>query len=501
MLERYCDIIVIGTEIPGLVTAAFLARRGLSVQVIETNPYHAHSKLPDPTCLTHLNSKLLRSILGRLNVPESNIQSFLGTDESYLQVIFKKHRIDVQSQTAQYLEELDREFPEQTKWWQDFLESMSKFRHQYDLQELLNKVMPDSWSEKRQLKKFIAEQSFNDKYTLTNEDLPQTMKAFLEAQRLLSMQNLWENPYKFLIAEHFNPNDGAVFALRNGNRQLTDMLIERITHHQGTYRQKAHLQSLLYRNGIIEGITLAEEQGQILSKYVIWNDRLDNLKEYLPKKWRFRSLIKQCSQEQKPVYNWFSTRFNVPTAHIPEPLQSNTIVIGDESKPLIGSNFIYLQCDPNRHGGAESTLQAHFLLPSEALAWTPEQFEPYFDSIKSELEWLMPFSRNCLELTFPQESIVTDPNMLLPSSDDDFNIFIDSATKHPLYAVESQDVLDLFHYSYKTPAPNFYLSHPSVYANLGIESSLLLGLKITDLVWQEVEKVKKRAMKAERRIA
>ncbi len=91
--------------------------------------------------------------------------------------------------------------------------------------------------------------------------------------------------------------------------------------------------------------------------------------------------------------------------------------------------------------------------------------------------------------------------MLLPSSDDDFNIFIDSATKHPLYAVESQDVLDLFHYSYKTPAPNFYLSHPSVYANLGIESSLLLGLKITDLVWQEVEKVKKRAMKDERRIA
>ena len=37
MLEKYCDILVVGTELPGLVSAAFLARRGLSVQILDTN--------------------------------------------------------------------------------------------------------------------------------------------------------------------------------------------------------------------------------------------------------------------------------------------------------------------------------------------------------------------------------------------------------------------------------------------------------------------------------
>jgi hypothetical protein len=59
-----------------------------------------------------VHSKLLRSILGRLNVPEVTIQSFLK-QESNLQVIFPKHRIDVFANPLTYSEEIDREFSAQ----------------------------------------------------------------------------------------------------------------------------------------------------------------------------------------------------------------------------------------------------------------------------------------------------------------------------------------------------------------------------------------------------
>ncbi len=78
MLERYCDALIIGTDISGLITAAFLARRGLTVQVLDLDPYAGNEREPDPFCVAHLHSKLLRSILGRLNVPENDIQ-FLST--------------------------------------------------------------------------------------------------------------------------------------------------------------------------------------------------------------------------------------------------------------------------------------------------------------------------------------------------------------------------------------------------------------------------------------
>src|SRR5689334_20764934 len=110
MLEKFCDILVIGTELPGLITGAFLARRGLSVQVVGADFYSDHPQMPDPLCLTHMRSRLLKSILGRLNVPENSIQHFLSR-ETQLQVIFPDRRIDVLSNPMGFSEEIEREFP------------------------------------------------------------------------------------------------------------------------------------------------------------------------------------------------------------------------------------------------------------------------------------------------------------------------------------------------------------------------------------------------------
>ncbi|MBU0506917.1 hypothetical protein KJ708_13090, partial [bacterium] len=128
MLEKYCDILIIGDHLPGLVTAAFLARRGLSVQVIDTDLFSKHPKKPDPVCLTNIHSNLLRSILGRLNVPEVTIQSVLNQDAT-LQYVYPKSRIDIFHNPMDYFDEVEREFKDNFKEIKRFYEKQSKLRH------------------------------------------------------------------------------------------------------------------------------------------------------------------------------------------------------------------------------------------------------------------------------------------------------------------------------------------------------------------------------------
>src|SRR5687768_8043397 len=138
MIERYCDALIIGTELPGLITAAFLARRGLTVHVIDLGPFDSLSS-SDPFCVAHLHSRLLRSILGRLNVPENDINYLSGTD-SPLQVIFPEKRIDISPNPITFYEELEREFPRHFEEIKLFYENLSHIKHRIETKHFYSQM-------------------------------------------------------------------------------------------------------------------------------------------------------------------------------------------------------------------------------------------------------------------------------------------------------------------------------------------------------------------------
>jgi hypothetical protein len=113
----------------------------------------------------------------------------------------------------------------------------------------------------------------------------------------------------------------------------------------------------------------------------------------------------------------------------------------------------------------------------------------------------MPFAAKNIEIAFPVAQAATATDTLFPMSQDDFACFQAQARLHPIYEANARSFLDLFAVNYKTNVPNFFISASDVFWGLGSESKLVPGLKITDAIWGEVEKVKKRAMKSERRIA
>lgn len=499
MLERYCDALIIGTELSGLITAAFLARRGLTVHVLDLDPYAKDDREPDPFCVAHLHSKLLRSILGRLNIPENDIQFLSGTD-SPLQIIFPKKRIEISSNPVAFYEELEREFPEKHENIKLFYESLARIKHQVEAQQLYSLILPTSFREKRQLMKFVKSHGLDDRLSDLglSIDSDETLKSFIMAQLKLITYSHTDSPFAFQVAELLNPSEGEIFSIKGGHQYLKKLFLDRIEHHEGAYRPDAKIEKLLFRDGIFEGAQLSGIEGIILARYVIWNTHLKRLPDYLPSLFRFRKLRHQI-HKIKPKLHWFTAYFDVPQEYIPAPMRENMLVIEDPNKDLQGTNFLYIQRQKKDSGFAR--LSVSYLLSPDSLNAEEESFQPIHQEIAEILNKLIPFANSKLVFSFPNSTNKRDEETLFPLKDNDFEIFKQTATQHPIYQLNVRSFTDLFPFGYKTPAPNLFLTAPEILGGLGYEGKFMLGLKVTDLIWSDVEKEKKRAMKLERRIA
>ncbi|MBX7149228.1 hypothetical protein K1X76_09075 [bacterium] len=495
MLERYCDALVIGTELSGLITAAFLARRGLTVHVLNPNPFHDTENLSDPYPVTNLHSKLLRSILGRLNIPDVDIQA-LSQKLSPLQLIYPDKRIDISSNPLTYYEELEREFPDDYDNLKPFLEKLSQYKHQIDVQDLYNTAHPQGFMERRRFAKFVKMSTLH--YTLNDIDAPSqnsVLGNFLDAQLNLILPHRNNPVFAFQMADLLNPSDGEILSMQGGQNALKKLFIERIQHHEGAYRPDAKIEKLLYKNGIFEGATLAGSDGTILSRYVIWNTQIEKLLPYLPSLFRFRK-IRKFAKSLKPKAYWHTCFFEVPTELLPPPMHNNLLILNGTN--MIGIDYLYVQL---KRKSDFTTIAVNYLLDKSQMEADFEFFNELHDNIMKKLWDLIPFSESKLNLTFPLMSKKEDEDTLFPMKENDFEIFKQQALMHPVFETNHKNFTDLFPLDYKTPSPNFLLTAPEILGHFGFEAKFMLGLNVTDLIWADVEKEKKRAMKLEQRIA
>lgn len=500
MTERYCDALIIGTDIPGLIAAAFLARRGLGVQVIDPSPYTQSEFKPDPYPVGHLHSKLLRSILGRLNVSEAEIQSLSPHDDP-LQIIFNNKRIDISPNPALFYDEIDREFPEDKEAIKQFYERLTHAKHEIEIQHLYDLFLPNTFMERRQLNKFVRQHQLEESADKIQQGLRPDiyLSSFFQTQlRLLLQTHKTRGEFAFNVAELLNPNEGEILFLCGGQNRLKKIFLERIRHHEGSVREEAHLERLLYKNGIFEGAQLTGSQGQSLARYVIWNTDLERLLEYLPSQFRYRK-IRRAVRHMKPKFHWFTAYFQVPRRFIPPPMKSQVILVDDPGKALCGSNYVYLQLLDDKNG--LQVIAANYLLEPKALEADEESFTPIHDKISRQIGRILPFANNQLELIFPLGQAPQQKDTLFPLKENDFEVFKHGAKIHPVYEIKGHSFMELFPLSFKTPSPNFFLTSQQILSAMGYEGKFMLGLQVTDLIWQDVEKEKKRAMKLEKRIA
>lgn len=497
MLERYCDALVIGTDIPGLITAAFLARRGLTVKVLDLNLYQDHPHLPDPRVISCLHSKYLRSIIGRLNVSESTIYKFNNRNQP-LQILFQKHRLDICSQVAEFYQELRREFGGDFDKIKSFYDHLAQLKHTVSFRELIHDLLVQGFFNRRKATINQRKHNLDDQFKNFDSYFDPKVKAFIRAQQSLLLGQQNDQPFLYQLAELLNPNDGEVLSVMAGQNEFVEILADRIEHHEGGFRRKVSLEKLLYSGGIFEGAKIAQAQSKLLARYVVWNTNLDGLPHFLPKAFRFGRLKKAILNRKKKAH-WFGFEIQLDNQLVPEPLQENSLFVVDEKKPLLDSNFFYVQ---KKVLGAKASLKINYLMAPEGLEKDNDFFQTIHEKILDNLGDFFPFAREHFKIVFPLKKQPEDADepTLFPLKEDDFAIFKHVARQNPIFAKKARHFIDLFPISYQTPAPNFFLTSQEIMASLGFEAQVHLGLLVTDQIWEDVEKAKKKAMKAGRRM-
>ncbi|MCB1214645.1 MAG: FAD-dependent monooxygenase, partial [Deltaproteobacteria bacterium] len=112
MSEKYSDVLIVGSDLAGLIAGAFLAKRGLLVTVVFQEKELISPKANiGPNLISALESRLFKSILGRLSLMEHELKILRKLTVPY-QIVMPEHRLDLYSDREKLAQELKREFPE-----------------------------------------------------------------------------------------------------------------------------------------------------------------------------------------------------------------------------------------------------------------------------------------------------------------------------------------------------------------------------------------------------
>ncbi len=506
MSEKFCDILIVGCEIPGLIAGAFLAKRGLSVMVLNLDQdVSIHKKNIQPNLISHLDSRLFKSVLGRLSIADSEL-GIVHRYETPYQVVLPRHRIDVTTARDRFHRELKREFPEQADELRSFYLNLDDLDASLDNDTLQDLILPKGLLQRFRFSKFIRKNSLD--LTLENWisslNLHQDINAFIDGQiRLLSNLHT-DKPFSYPLAKLLaNPNS-VLFDIKGGMGQLKKLFLNKIESYSGKIKNEVQLDQVMIEKRTIKGVKLGGFEGMIGCRFLLWNKPGQELSPWLPNnfisRWQIRKL-----ERFKPEFARFSIQYEVDADVIPVGMKGNVLYILDPTRPLLGSNFLHLHFyypTETEHSEAEKkrSLIVTYLLENDALKHADDWFEPLHQKITAHLHKLMPFSEGKIRLTFPKPEAPPSGELLFPLEESDFEIFRHNAAANPIYRVQSHGFQDLFPFSYRTYYKNIILTGPEILASLGFEGSFLLGLKTTDLIWQSFEKGRRKAIK-QRRIA
>ncbi len=503
MSEKFCDILIVGCEIPGLIAGAFLAKRGLSVMVLNSERDVAiEKKNIQPNLISHLDSRLFKTILGRLSITDSEL-GVINRFETPYQVVLPKHRLDVTVSRERFSRELKREFPHENEAILSFYQSLDQIDNTLDDQKLQELLLPRGLIERFRLAKFVRENRLDLTLTdwLETLNLSGDIRAFIDAQIKFLSHLHSDKPFSYPLAKLLANHNSVLFDIKGGIGQLKKIFLNKIESFSGKIKNEVNIENILIEKRKAKGVKLGGFEGMIACRYLLWNQASAQIEPWLPKNF-FSQWVLRNLKKVKPKFSRFSIEYEIDPEVIPVGMKSNILFVNDPSKPLIGSNFLHLHfyypADEVPQG--KRHLIVTYLLENECLTRPEEWFSPLHEEITQRLHQLMPFSEGKISLQFPKSDPVPSGELLFPLEDPDFEVFRTNAAANPIYEVQPRAFRDLFPFSFRTLYKNLLLTGPEILASLGFEGSFLLGLKTTDLIWKDFEKGKRKAVK-QRRVA
>ncbi len=468
MSLNFCDLLVLGSDLSGVIAATLLAKRGMNVLLLDDEEETERN----PNLATGLETRAFKSLLSKLMISESRIQ-VLQENKIACQMILPRHRIDLPPSHDLLLKEIAREFPGEREIFQEFLQEVEALREKI-LDPLLGFLPLIGRKETRLFHKWVKEIPDEKVIALWEKFSPEFQGFCRIFLRFLSRGPLME-PLTLQLVLYFSPENATTFTIRGGARELKSLFFERLDYFGGLIHPMAGDEfEILAKGREIRGVKLNRYSHPTRCRYLLGNLNLQSFYHHLPQNlWSF--WVKRKIREVPATEAEHLVQFEVEREALPGPMKENLAIVQDPTAPLTGLNYLELNVTPVGKG-EQALLSVSYRYPPSG---NPPLYEEIHREIEGRLKRLIPFSSPRMVFPLPGEE-----GSLFPETGE-FPLFMKRALKKRVYPST------LFPRPVTTPFKNGFLLGPNILEPLGMEGKLLSALKGVELIWEREARLKK----------
>lgn len=482
------DVIVLGGQLGGALSAALLAKRGYKVLLIEHDglghgyeydgfllpfapfvspPYKGLAAVEEAFTELGLNTALQRTL--KPHAPE-------------LQVILPDHRLDLSGDEARRLAELRREYGAAAEPSNAAMKALSSAHEATDgffrqPMELPPDGFMETWGLKSLIKKAPQVQA-------PLPDLPEDgpTRALLELRPFITYLDEPEHPLATaralsqVVAQPSKYPNG-----REGFRELLTRKLQDLGGDLLTQENSRHFiaEELAFDGDKVVGIKLVQSENVYRATTFVAATDAGALRRLVPDKKKHRKLVDLLDLSVVRRF-LFTLNWVVPVDALPRGMGELLLVPSDDED--LGTVLIQVQTAKRVAGKPEDDSLRVVCAGAFVPASTRELGEPHLrglaDRLGAKLEVLMPFTRKSAKaVSAPYlDASSMRGSRLLP---------------HPLYAFEPgvERLLGIEGLSQRTGTKNLFLASREVLPGLGLEGEFLAGMRAARLVQESAKKL------------
>jgi hypothetical protein len=475
MSLNFCDLLVLGSDLSGVIAATLLAKRGMNVLVIDDDEDSDRFS----SMATGLDTRAFKSLVSKLMIPESRIQ-MVQENKVACQVILPKHRIDLAPSKDFLFKEIDREFPKERELFSDLIAEVTSVREN-TIDSLFSFLPVSNRKESKEFTRWVQELP-DQKIREIWEKLSPTLQTFLKLQLRFMARGPLVEPLTLQLILYLSPENCTTFSIKGGVRELKKIFYERLEYFGGMVHPLAGGHFKISAKGReIKGVKLDRYSHPTRCRFLLGNIDYQHFYGQLPKNlWSY--FAKRKMEHVTSHKEQYLVQYEIDKNVLPAALKENVVLIDDVTKPLEGLNYLEINLSPaTRDKDETSKILSVAYSYSDAFEKGEGFFEELHGEIERRLHKLIPFSENSIRRLFPRKN---ENEELFPDTGD-FPVFQKMAKRKRMFTPS------FFTPPLTTPFKNGVLLGPNLLDWLGMEGKILGALKGVDLIWEREAKTKK----------
>lgn len=490
MASSYYDVIVLGTNVSALTSAALLGKRGFRVLVLGQQmpapDYRlGNQRLPrQPFAFTAAQAPLGRRVLSELGLAQSLRRKAQPLDPA-CQLALPGHRLDLAGTEAAQDVEFEREFPEVKRAILDFLRRMQERSAATDA--LFERDMtwpPDSLLERRELGRLgarlgLTAESGADRLL---SELPEAHPFRTAVRALLAFSAHTEHAKltELQLARLLTGRTRQPHAFEGGLAGLSELLLDKIRAHSGHVLLTERASQIMVRRAAVSGVRLFGSDEELGCATVIAGTDVASVQRLLSDRTPFEQLFERLGEPQPRFYR-YTLNAVIAAQGIPEGMLRDVFYVRDTDKPLHSENLLHTELTV--HGDKTRLLCVEALLPAAAVEERHDYLEDARERLMQAISELMPFvGEHLLVLDSPHDGRkpwARDPEANLSTDPLERR---GPNTMPVVHAYPVSTALGICAMSVKTPLRGLLLCNQQIAPGLGLEGQLLAAASAAHVV-------------------